>query len=134
MASGGDDAGPNPYEFLLAALGACTAMTLRMYATRKEWPLRTVQVRLTHEKVYAEDSAECRSKEGLLDLIKREILLIGDLSHDQRQRLLQIANRCPVHQTLTSGVRIESSTTLEESEGSDEEIEHSSRESAPGSQ
>ena len=105
--SAGEDAGPDPYELLLAALGACTAMTLRMYAARKEWPLTTVQVRLTHEKIYAGDCGECKSKEGMLDLIKREILLIGELSHDQRQRLVEIANGCPVHKTLTSGVRIE---------------------------
>jgi uncharacterized OsmC-like protein len=135
MSSGGDDAGPDPYELLLAALGACTGMTLRMYATRKALPLRTVQVRLTHEKVHAEDCAECKSKEGMLDLIKREILLIGDLSHDQRQRLVEIANRCPVHQTLTSGVRIETWTPpANASEGADEKIEHASMESGPGSQ
>jgi len=107
-ASGGEDAGPNPYELLLAALGACTDMTLRTYAARKGWPLRTVRVRLTHEKVYAEDCVECNNKEGRLDLIKREIALIGELSQEQRHRLLEIADRCPVHRTLTSQVRIES--------------------------
>ena len=107
IVSGGDDAGPEPYELLLAALGACTAMTLRMYAAKKQWPLRTVRVGLTHEKVDAEDCDECKSKGAKLDLIKREILLIGELSQDQRQRLAEIADKCPVHETLTSRVRIE---------------------------
>jgi len=110
-------------------------MTLRMYAARKEWPLRTVRVRLTHEKVYAEDCAECKGKAGTLDLIKREILLIGELSHDQRRRLVEIANKCPVHQTLTSGVRIETwAPPANASEDNDEEIEHSSVESGSRSQ
>ena len=122
-ASGGEDAGPNPYELLLAALGACTGMTLRTYAARKGWPLRTVPVRLTHEKVYAEDCVECKSKEGRLDLIKREILLIGELSQEQRHRLLEIADRCPVHRTLTSQVRIETSTPPSNvSEGEDKVV------------
>ena len=122
-ASGGEDAGPNPYELLLAALGACTGMTLRTYAARKGWPLRTVRVRLTHEKVYAEDCVECKSKEGRLDLIKREILLIGELSQEQRHRLLEIADRCPVHRTLTSQVRIETSTPPSNvSEGEDKVV------------
>jgi putative redox protein len=108
--TGGNDDGPDPYELLLSALGACTGMTIGMYAARKQWPLRTVRVRLTHEKVYAEDCAECNGKEVMLDLIKREILLIGDLSDEQRRRLLEIADRCPVHRTLTSRVRIETST------------------------
>jgi|SRR5882762_4162609 len=110
LASGGGDAGPNPYELLLAALGACTGITLRMYAARKEWPLKTVRVRLTHEKIYAKDCADCESKDGMLDLIKREIVLVGELTDDQRERLMEIANRCPVHRTLTSEVRIETWT------------------------
>lgn len=135
IVSGGDDAGPNPYELLLAALGACTGMTLRMYAARKKWSLRTVRVSLTHEKVYAEDCEECRSTGRKLDLIKREILLIGKLSDDQRQRLIQIADECPVHETLTSGIRIETSAPpAAGSEDSDEVIEQSSAEPGPSSQ
>jgi putative redox protein len=107
VAVGGDDAGPNPYELLLAGLGACTGITLRMYADRKGWPLKSVRVRLMHEKIYARDCADCETKEGMLDLIRREISLVGELSDDQRQRLLEIANRCPVHRALTSEVRIE---------------------------
>jgi len=78
-----------------------------MYADRKGWPLKSVRVRLMHEKIYARDCADCETKEGMLDLIRREISLVGELSDDQRQRLLEIANRCPVHRALTSEVRIE---------------------------
>ena len=103
---GGDDLGPNPYELLLAALGACTNMTLRMYAERKRWPLEGVQVRLTHLRTYAKDCATCDTKEGMLDRIDREILLIGNLSDEQRDRLMEIADRCPIHRTLVSEVQI----------------------------
>jgi putative redox protein len=81
-----------------------------MYADRKGWPLKTVRVRLRHEKIYAQDCADCETKEGMLDLIKTEILLVGELSDEQRQRLLEIANKCPVHRTLTSEIRIETRT------------------------
>ncbi|ORA35285.1 OsmC family protein [Mycobacterium aquaticum] len=102
----GDDAGPNPYDFVLAGLGACTSMTVRMYADRKGWPLERVRVTLRHSRIHAKDCAECETKLGMLDQIDREIELIGDLDDDQRQRLMAIAERCPVHQTLTSEVRI----------------------------
>lgn len=104
---GGWDAGPNPYELLLTALGACTAMTIQMYANRKRWPLEAVRVRLMHEKIQAEDCLVCETKEGLVERIEREILLRGNLTDEQRQRLLEIANKCPVHRTLTSEIRIE---------------------------
>ena len=97
---------PNPYELLLAALGACTSMTVRMYAERKQWPLQGVEVRLTHSRIHAEDCAECDTKQGMLDRIEAEITFIGDLSDDQRHRLLEIANICPVHRTLVSEVQI----------------------------
>jgi len=104
--SGGTDFGPNPYELLLAALGACTSMTVRIYAERKQWPLKSVEVRLAHAKIYAQECATCDTKEGMLDRIEREITLFGDLSDEQRHRLLEIAERCPVHRTLVSEVQI----------------------------
>jgi putative redox protein len=101
-----NDGGPNPYELLLAALGACTSMTLRMYANRKQWPLQGVQVRLGHSRIHAEECATCDTKEGMLDQIDCEISLIGDLSESQRQRLMEIADHCPVHRTLLGEIQI----------------------------
>ena len=106
-AVGGTDTGPGPYQYLLAALGACTAMTLRMYARQKKWPLEKVTVRLTHAKIHAVDCAECETKEGKIDRIQLSLDLAGPLDGPQRQRLLEIADRCPVHRTLTSEIVIQ---------------------------
>jgi putative redox protein len=106
---GGADAGPSPYELLLAALGACTAMTLRMYAERKGWPLAAIQVRLRHERIHAEDCAHCETRTGYLDRIQKEILVEGDLTQEQLARLQEIARRCPVNQTLQREIVIEDS-------------------------
>ena len=103
---GGTDRGPTPYEYLLAGLGACTSMTLQMYARRKNLPLEKAVVRMTHEKVHAEDCDHCESAEGKIDRVVREIELSGELNDEQRQRLLEIAERCPVHKTLHSEVDI----------------------------
>lgn len=103
---GGADAGPSPYDYLLVALGTCTSMTLALYARRKQWPLEGVTVTLDHARIHAVDCAECETKEGMLDRIERQIALAGPLTEEQRQRLLEIANRCPVHRTLTSEVSI----------------------------
>jgi putative redox protein len=107
IALGGSNTGPAPYDYLVAALGACTSMTLRMYADRKKWPLDSVVVRLKHEKRHADDCLQCDSQERKIDHIEREIELIGPLDAEQRKRLLVMADRCPVHRTLHSGVVID---------------------------
>lgn len=104
--AGGTDAGPGPYELLLAALGTCTCITVRMYAERKHWPLEAVHVALTHAKVHSDDCVACETEVRLIDQIEMELSLTGPLSAEQRQRLLEIAGKCPVHRTLTSGVKI----------------------------
>ena len=106
---GGKDSGPSPYELLLAALGTCTAMTVRMYATRKKLKLTRVGVRLKHDKIHARDCDHCETVEGRIDRIERSLELSGDLSEDQRNDLLRIADRCPVHRTLHSEVDIQTS-------------------------
>jgi putative redox protein len=104
---GGTDTGPGPYDLLLSALGACTAMTVRMYADRKKWPLENVEVTLRHSKVHVDDCANCENSEQKVDFISRQIAFAGLLEDGQRQRLLEIADKCPVHRTLTSEIRIE---------------------------
>jgi putative redox protein len=108
VASGGNDSGPSPYDLLLAGLGACTSMTIRMYADFKQLPLERVTVRLTHDKIHAVDCAECETREGKVDRIEREIELDGKLDETQRAKLLEIANKCPLHRTLHSEVWIPS--------------------------
>ncbi len=97
---GGNDAGPDPYDLVAAGLGACTSMTLRMYAGRKGWPLEHVEVRVEHDKIHAKDCQECEKSRGKIDKLTRFIRVEGDLDDDQRARLLEIADRCPVHETL----------------------------------
>mgnify|MGYP005839687065 CR=1 FL=1 len=103
---GGDNRGPTPYGLLLAGLGACTSMTIRMYADRKKLPLEHVSVKLTHDKIHADDCADCETNTGKIDEIVREIEIRGDLDDEQRDKLLEIADKCPVHRTLHSEVRV----------------------------
>ena len=105
---GGDNLGPDPYEHLLAALGTCTSMTIRMYANRKSWPLTDVVIDLSHDRIHAKDCEECEDlPEGsMLEILARRIRLEGDLDAEQRQRLMEIADRCPVHRTLEGQLEI----------------------------
>jgi uncharacterized OsmC-like protein/pimeloyl-ACP methyl ester carboxylesterase len=106
VAAGGEDTGPGPYDFLVAGLGACTSMTMRMYADRKSLPLERVTVTLKHSKIHAKDCEECETREGMLDQIEREISIEGALDAEQRKKLMEIADKCPVHRTLHSEIRI----------------------------
>jgi uncharacterized OsmC-like protein len=106
IVDGGTDTGPGPYDLLLAALGSCTSMTVSMYARRKGWALESVAVHLRHKKIHAEDCAECETRVGLLDEIERDIRFSGALDAEQRAKLLEIADKCPVHRTLTSEIKI----------------------------
>ena len=106
-AHGGTEAGPTPYDYLLTALGSCTAITVRMYADRKGWPLESVTVRVEHGRIHAKDCGECETKSGRIDRIKLELELAGALDAEQRERLREIADKCPVKRTLGSEVLIE---------------------------
>jgi putative redox protein len=106
--AGGDDTGPGPYELLLMALGSCTSMTVHLYAARKRWPLAQVIVSLSQSRIHVEDCAKCEESQAMIHRIARNIELIGPLDEAQRSRLLEIAERCPVHRTLTSRIEITS--------------------------
>src|SRR5262245_36481080 len=103
---GGGDAGPDPYDYLLAALGVCTSMTIGFYARRNKWPLENITVSLWHSRIHAKDCEECQTKEGMLDRIEVEVELTGALSAEQHAKLMQVAANCPVHRTLTSEINI----------------------------
>jgi uncharacterized OsmC-like protein/pimeloyl-ACP methyl ester carboxylesterase len=107
IAAGGGGTGPNPYDLLLTALGACTSMTLRMYADRKGWPVEAILVRLRHNKVHATDCEQCETKQGKVDHIEREIEILGPVDSVQKQRLVEIAERCPVHRTLRGEIVVD---------------------------
>ena len=106
VSAGGADVGPGPYELLVMSLGACTSMTVHLYANRKKWPLEQCVVRLRHTKGYADDCADCENPKAIIDRIYREIEFIGVLDAEQRSRLLEIADHCPVHRTLSSKIDI----------------------------
>jgi putative redox protein len=109
LAAGGTDTGPTPYDFLAAALGSCTSMTISYHARRNQWPLESVTVRVGHSRIHAADCEQCDTKEGRVERLELAIELTGPLSAEQRQELLRIAGRCPVHKTLKSEVDIQTS-------------------------
>lgn len=106
--AGGTDKGPTPYELLLSALGSCSAITMRMYAKRKDWPLEDVEVDVRLDRVHAKDCEDCDQESGMADVFRKEIVLSGPLDDQQRKRLIEIGDRCPVHRALSGGVKIRS--------------------------
>jgi len=104
--SGGTDMGFNPYDLLLSALGSCKAITMRMFAERRKYPLKDIIINLSHGKIYAEDCKDCETNEGKIDNIIVEIKLTGDLTADQKMSILDISKKCSVHKTLTSEIKI----------------------------
>ena len=106
VSAGGRNAGPDPYDYLLSALGVCTSMTVGLYARRKQFPLENITVSLSHSRIHAMDCEECATKEGMLDRIDVEIELTGPLTAEQHAKLMEIAAKCPVHRTLTSEINI----------------------------
>ena len=106
LSAGGGDAGPDPYDYLLTALGVCTSMTIGLYARRNRFPLENIRVSLSHSRIYAADCEECETKQGLLDRIDVEVELTGALTSEQHAKLMQVAAKCPVHRTLTSEINI----------------------------
>jgi putative redox protein len=106
VSAGGGDAGPDPYDYLLASLGVCTSMTVGLYARRKQLPVENITVSLWHSRIYAQDCEECETKEGMLDRIDVEVELTGALTAEQHAKLMEIAGKCPVHRTLTSEINI----------------------------
>jgi len=107
LSFGGTDSGASPYDLILAALGSCTSMTIGLYARKRGWPLEEITVSLRHSKIHARDCDDCETKEGKVDRMEREIELTGELDEGQRERLLEIANKCPVHRTLSGKVSIQ---------------------------
>ena len=106
---GGADTGPSPYDLILAALGSCTSMTIGLYARKRKWPLQAITVSLRHSKIHAQDCDDCETKEGRVDRIWVDVHLDGSLTDEQRAKLMEIADKCPVHQTLTSEINIKTS-------------------------
>jgi putative redox protein len=103
---GGTDTAPDPYDYILAGLGACTSMTIGLYARRMKLPLESITISLRHSRIYAKDCEECETKEGMLDRIDVEIVLTGALTPEQRAKLMEMAGKCPVHRTLTSEINV----------------------------
>ena len=113
VSAGGTDAGPDPYALLLAALGSCTAMTLRLYADRKKWALGEIRIELSHSRVYPQDCEGCERPDSRIDRIARKVVLTGDLDAAQVARLAEIAARCPVHKTLVAGVQVTDEVSIQ---------------------
>ena len=105
---GGTDSGPSPYDLILAALGSCTSMTIGLYARKRSWPVEKISVSLWHSKIHAKDCDDCETKEGRIDRIEMEIHLDGSLTDEQRAKLMEVAGKCPIHQTLTHEINIKS--------------------------